>query len=188
MSLFTQLMSPSLNEDYQYQIIAIDGNCASGKTTLAKQIQSHYPNSAILHIDDFFLPKNQRKATWLEDIAGNIDLRTIKDLLNQYQKDHFIAYQPFDCHQQAYKEGITIDHPSFLIVEGSYAFHPSLIDAYDLKIFLTCNENKQLLRLGLRQDDLQSFKDIWIKKEQTYFTTYSIKEKADLIFDTSALF
>ena len=40
-------------------IVAIDGNCASGKTTLTAQLAEHF-DCNVFHMDDFFLRPEQR--------------------------------------------------------------------------------------------------------------------------------
>ena len=35
-------------------MIALDGMCASGKTTLAGKMKERYPELAVIHMDDFF--------------------------------------------------------------------------------------------------------------------------------------
>ena len=39
----------------QRAVMAIDGRCAAGKTTLAHRLAANYAG-AVIHMDDFFLP------------------------------------------------------------------------------------------------------------------------------------
>ena len=43
----------------EYIVIAIDGRCASGKTTLANKLAQHF-HANVFHMDDYFLRKEQR--------------------------------------------------------------------------------------------------------------------------------
>lgn len=36
-------------------LIALDGRCGSGKTTLAAQLAERFPGSRIIHTDDYYL-------------------------------------------------------------------------------------------------------------------------------------
>ncbi len=177
-----------LYNDQNIKIIAIDGNCASGKTSLANDLKTFFKDAAILHIDDFYLPKALRKATWFSDIAGNINLDYIKEVLNNYRNTNKLSYKPFDCHSQSFLENHTCIKPKLLIVEGSYALHPSLINNYDSKIFLNCNHDIQLKRLANRNEDLNQFQNIWIPKELAYFNKYSPNKQCEFLFDTSHYF
>ena len=43
----------------EVKVIAIDGRCASGKSTLAQQLAG-LTGAGIIHMDDFFLPRELR--------------------------------------------------------------------------------------------------------------------------------
>ena len=163
--------------------IAIDGRCASGKSELAN-ILSNVFDLEIVHMDDFYLPKNQRKEDWFEAIAGNMNL--------EYFKKHVLGdkldYQKFDCQTQSYYDPIIKDKPKILLIEGTYSLHPQLIDHYDLKIFLKCSKDKQILRLLQREIDIENFTKIWIKKETDYFEQLKIIDQCDLVINTDDYF
>ena len=42
-------------EEGRVKVIAIDGRCASGKTTLARELAERL-GAGVIHMDDFFLP------------------------------------------------------------------------------------------------------------------------------------
>ena len=52
--------------------IAIDGNSASGKSSLAALLKSKY-FCTVIHMDDFFLRPVQRTPERLKEPGGNID-------------------------------------------------------------------------------------------------------------------
>lgn len=163
--------------------IAIDGMCASGKSELAN-ILSNVFDLEIVHMDDFYLPKKLRKEDWFEAIAGNMNL--------EYFKRHVLGdkldYQKFDCQTQSYFDHIIKDKPKILLIEGTYSLHPQLIDYYDLKIFLKCSKDKQILRLLQREIDIENFTKIWIKKETDYFEQLKIIDQCDLVINTDDYF
>ena len=53
-------------------IIAIDGNCTAGKTTLAGMLAEVY-DCNVFHMDDFFLRPEQRTPERYAEIGGNVD-------------------------------------------------------------------------------------------------------------------
>ena len=53
-------------------LVAIDGNCAAGKTTLAKKLAEHY-DCNVLQMDDFFLRPEQRTPERFAQAGGNVD-------------------------------------------------------------------------------------------------------------------
>ncbi|KAH0544845.1 hypothetical protein FGG08_001074 [Glutinoglossum americanum] len=65
-------------------IIGISGCSSSGKTTLSRLLRSIFPNTHILHQDDFFLPDSQipiRNGYQDWDCAESLDLVALRDAL-----------------------------------------------------------------------------------------------------------
>ena len=63
-------------------LIAIDGMCGSGKTTLGQLLQSVY-DCNLFHMDDFFLRPEQRTPERMAQVGGNVDYeRFQKEILN----------------------------------------------------------------------------------------------------------
>ena len=80
-------------------IIAIDGRCASGKTTLAQAI-SEQLDCNVIHMDDFFLRPEQRTPERLSTPGENIDHeRFLEEVLIPLSKGLPIKYRPFECHK-----------------------------------------------------------------------------------------
>ena len=67
----------ALNCGQKPVILAIDGRCASGKTTLAAKIQEK-TRCGVIHMDDFFLRPEQRTKERLSQAGGNIYWERIK--------------------------------------------------------------------------------------------------------------
>ena len=63
-------------------LVAIDGRCASGKTTLAALLQKQIQDCYVVHMDHFFLREEQRTKERLETPGGNVDHeRVLADVL-----------------------------------------------------------------------------------------------------------
>ena len=102
-------------------VLAIDGPCASGKTTVAQKLknQSGYE---IIHMDDFFLRPEQRTQERLNTPGGNIDYeRFIEEVIKPIEKGETFSYRPYDCHTKSMKEPVTIDATKNIIIEGVYS-------------------------------------------------------------------
>ena len=61
-----------LLEEKNFVIVAIDGKCTSGKTTLASQLAEIY-DCNVFHMDDFFLRPEQRTPERFAEVGGNVD-------------------------------------------------------------------------------------------------------------------
>ena len=173
-------------EHKQQIILAIDGRCGSGKTSLASRLQTLYP-ARVLHMDDFYLPFEKRKANWEQIPGGNMDFeRFMKEALLPAVKGENIAYRPYRCQKGGLLEQTLLEPMPLTIVEGSYALYPTLADYYDFKVFLSCSKEAQCERIEAREGVRYSqFLARWIPMEEAYFKALSIEEKNDLYIDTS---
>lgn len=168
-------------------VIGIDGDCAAGKTTLAAHLMTIY-DCDVVHVDDFFLRPDQRTPERLAEPGGNVDYERLDaDVLVKLKTGEAFSYRPFNCKTMAFDEPVQIVGKKLTIVEGSYAHHRTLVDNYDLTIFLTVNEDVQLTRILNRngESQLQRFKDMWIPMEKHYAKIFNIVDQSDLIFDRS---
>ncbi|MDE6412899.1 MAG: AAA family ATPase [Eubacterium sp.] len=165
-------------------IVAIDGRCASGKSTLAKEL-SGILNCGVVHMDDFFLQPHQRTEERLSEIGGNIDYERFADeVICPLKRNEKFRYRPFNCHTLGFKEAKEIALTDVVIIEGAYSCHPKFDDVYDLKIFLDVDKAEQLKRIEKRngKNQLSAFINKWIPLEERYLEAFGIKEKCDMIF------
>lgn len=168
----------------EHIIIAIDGRCAAGKSTLASELKDK-TGCCVIHTDDFFLRPEQRTPQRYQEPGGNVDrerlLEQVLKPLSENQPFFVIAY---DCKTQLLSEPVNIIPQKVTIVEGSYSCHPSLWNLYDLRIFLTVGKEEQLRRIEHRngKEALDSFKEKWIPLEECYFKEYNIEKRCDLRF------
>lgn len=168
-------------------IIAIDGRCASGKTTLAAAIQEK-TGCNVIHVDVFFLRKEQRTQERLEEAGGNIDYERLRDeVLIPLSREGKCAYRRFDCKSMSLsEEKIVIEPNHFTVVEGSYSCHSELWKYYDFRIFVNTVQEKQLERIERRNgaEAVSVFKNRWIPLEEKYFSAYRVAERCDMRIDT----
>ena len=160
-----------------FLMVVIEGLCGSGKTTLATMIQQAC-GGMIIHMDDFCLPKNQRR----NEIAGHIDFKRFQEeVIIPLQKHQNLFYHRFDCHKQEYV-AIQQEFQPLIIIEGSYSMHPCLGIYYDISCFVTLDEKQRIQYLKEReQDHFDSFMNIWEQKERVYHQAYDILSKCDVM-------
>lgn len=175
-----------LQKEKDVLLIAIDGRCAAGKTTLARKI-SEQTDCNIIHMDHFFLRPEQRTEERYMEAGGNIDReRLIEQVMLPLSRREAFDYRPYNCRRQQLDEVIHINPKAINIIEGSYACHPSLRGFYDLTIFLTVDKAGQLRRISDRNGESQVpiFRDKWIVLEEKYFSAYQVQENCDIWFET----
>ena len=159
-----------LLEEKNFVIVAIDGKCTSGKTTLASQLAEIY-DCNVFHMDDFFLRPEQRTPERFAEVGGNVDYeRFHEEVLLPLKSGKAFSYRPFDCSTFTLAAPVTVAPKKLNIIEGTYSHHPYLGTPYDLKILLTIDEETQSRRILDRPEFLQKrFFEEWIPMENRYF-------------------
>lgn len=163
-------------------ILAIDGSCTSGKTTLAAAL-AETMDCNVFHMDDFFLRPQQRTKQRLAEIGGNVDYERFREevLLPLLAGEPF-AYRPYSCKTGSLKAPVAVQPKAINIVEGTYSHHPYFGNPYDLRVYLTVQPEIRWNRIQQRPVFLHKrFREEWIPKEQAYFETFGIAEKSDIL-------
>lgn len=170
-------------------LIALDGRCGSGKTTLAAQLAKQFPGSAVFHTDDYYLPPAQRIPNWAETPCANMDLTRLREeVLVPAQAGAAVRSRAYSCREGAYLPEQCVPPAPLYILEGSYSHHPILAGFYDLKVFVTCSKKEQARRLQAREGErYENFVRRWIPLEEAYFAQCRIEALADLLWDTTNL-
>lgn len=153
-------------------IVAIDGKCTSGKTTLASKLAELY-DCNVFHMDDFFLRPEQRTPERFAEVGGNVDYeRFQEEVLLPLRSGRSFFYRPFDCKTFTLSAPIIVTPKRLNIIEGTYSHHPYFGNPYDLKILLTVDEETQRRRILDRPEFLHKrFFEEWIPMENRYFDT-----------------
>ena len=165
-------------------IVAIDGKCTSGKTTLAAKLAELY-DCNVFHMDDFFLRPQQRTAERYAQPGGNVDYERFREeVLLPLKSGNGFSYRPFACKTFTLSDSVQVMPKQLNIVEGTYCQHPYFGDVYDLKLFLSVSPELQRERVFQRPQHVQGrFFTDWIPMEKLYFDFYQISEKADIRLD-----
>lgn len=165
-------------------IVAIDGRCGAGKTTLASELEKMY-DCNIIHMDEFFLRPPQRTQERLEKAGENIDHeRFLKEVLLPMTVGSGFSYCPYSCAMGAFAEEKYISCKRVNIIEGTYSCHDNLYKYYDIRVFLSVDKEEQMTRIVNREgcQKAQDYKNKWIPLEEKYFRVCEIEARCELIF------
>ena len=170
-----------LLQQRDFIVIAIDGNCAAGKTTLAVKLSDLY-DCNVFHMDDFFLRPEQRTPERFVQPGGNIDYeRFAEEVLCPLMSRKTFFYRPFNCKTFDFSKPIRVTPKKINVIEGSYSHHPYFKDPYDLKIFMAITPEVQRQRILHRPSSLhKKFFEEWIPMERQYFEEFYIHHLSDI--------
>ena len=106
-------------------VLALDGRCGSGKTTMATALAEQFPDSIVLHTDDFYLPPADRVPGWEQTPCANMDLARLRDeVLAPARAGKPMLYRAYSCREGAYLPVQQLAAQPLVILEGSYSHHP----------------------------------------------------------------
>lgn len=169
------------------KVVAIDGRCAAGKTTLAKKL-AEITEAGLIHMDDFFLPEELRTEARFREAGGNIHYeRFAEEVLPALRNPVGFAYTCYDCKNMQFGAKRIVPAGVLRIVEGSYSCYPKFGDYMDLRVFCDVNPLEQRVRIKKRDGNnaLPIFLDKWVPREERYFAACKIKEQADIVVSSS---
>ncbi len=171
-------------------LVSVDGRCGSGKTSFG-ELAAEVFDCNVIHMDDFYLPKEQRERDWQNVPGGNMNFGYLLDsVIKPIQAGQPVSYRPYHCGTGSFGEMVTLHPKSLTVIEGSYSQHPLLREQADFRIFLTCSPERQMSRLREREGEteLAAFRDLWIPLEKRYYRDFAVMENAHTVIDTSEFF
>ena len=180
----TAVLMTRLNEKEKLTV-AIDGRCASGKTSLAQKLSECF-DCTVLHVDDFFLRPEQRTPERLGTPGGNFDIeRFCDEVISGILSGKDFSYHKFDCASMSLGEEIHVTRKPLTVIEGSYSCHPDIRKYWDVKVFVTTDKDTQEERIRKRNPEKSdAFFAKWIPMEERYFEHFDIENCCDYIINT----
>ena len=169
----------------EHVLLAIDGNCSAGKTTLSQRLGASL-DANVFHLDDYFLQPHMRSSQRLSQPGGNVDAeRFLAQVLLPVSRGEQATVQKYDCHADALLDPVIVLPRRVAIVEGAYSLHPLLTPYYDLKVFCRIDPALQEARILARngEEALPIFRERWIPLENRYFEALDILSQCDLVVD-----
>ncbi len=159
----------------EFQIFALEGKCASGKTTISNKLK----NVTIIDVDDFFLKETLKTKERLQEIGGNIDYELYAECLKKLKPNSTITYTVFDCSKQQYYNK-TVEIKEKVLVVGVYSFHPKVRKYIDRLCYLIISDEIQYNRLKERSL-FNRFINEWVPLENKYYNSYDFIANADIL-------
>lgn len=154
--------------------VAIDGQSAAGKTTLATLLPTVF-DCNVFDTTDF-----------ASSPAGAVDVKRLeREVLLNLNTGLPFSYGIFDPEKGRVARRRAVPPKRLNIVEGTGSMHPKLQKYYELMVFMEVNPILQLERILRRdgRDRLLLMKEHMIPAEKAYIEQYRIKEKCDILYN-----
>ena len=169
-------------------LIGIDGPGASGKSTLADLLAKELGPCSIVHVDDFYLPSEDRR-NLPADGGSSFDLpRLVSQVLDPLTASRPARYQKYDWDSDTLSGWEDVPAGVPVIVEGVYSLHTAARDSYTWSIFCTASRELRLMR-GLERDGEEarsSWVDEWMPTEDAYVSAEQPDDFANLVVSSEA--
>lgn len=165
-------------------VVALDGMCAAGKSTLAAKLAECFGGSVIA-IDDFHLPFNMRSEERRGEPGGNMHYeRFEQEVAAHLRSGEAFSYGRFSCREGKINEtkSVAADCP-LVIIEGAYAMRAEFREIYDLSVCVLVSDELQKERLLSREGEekYRNFETMWIPMEHSYLSHYRIPSICDSV-------
>lgn len=165
-------------------VVALDGMCAAGKSTLARKLAERF-GGEVISTDDFHLPLDMRSEERRSEPGGNLHYeRFFKEVIPFIRKKESFSYGRFSCMQGSISEMKTVnaDCP-LVVVEGAYSMRTEFRSIYDLSICVLVSDELQKERLLAREGEekYRNFEKLWMPLEHKYLSYYRIPTICDAV-------
>lgn len=163
-------------------LLAIDGPCASGKSTLGARLEDIY-TCPLIHMDDFFLTPDLRSKERLSQPGGNVDYaRFDAQVLTPLANGTSATFAPYRCQSGTFGDVITVNPSPLVVIEGVYSMRPDLRARYQLGVWVEAEwetRKKRLLERG-GPEGLSRYEQRWIPMENQYFQACGVKDSCQI--------
>lgn len=169
-------------------LVGIDGRGASGKSTLARNLENGERAVAVV---DFYRPSSDRKrraASGESEIGGDFDWRRLREqVLQPLARDERARYQRYDWTSDALAEWHEVPVGGIVVVEGNYSTRQELTAFYDFTIWIDAPSSLRLERGVQRggESTRERWLTEWMPEEDRYIEAENPAERVQLVLDGS---
>jgi len=160
-------------------LVGVDGCGGAGKSTIAEELAEEQGSCQVVHIDDFYKPKNERiEVTETTPVHVNFAFDKLKQqVLEPLEHGETARYQT------ANGETVEVKPSGYIIVEGLGTLGTELRDYFDFKVWVEALETVRRQR-GIKRDS-EDWVSIWdneyLPQDARYVAEQQPQAVADLV-------
>jgi uridine kinase len=166
-------------------LVGIDGPGGAGKSSLCAALAALDSRITIVHMDDFFVPPDQRTPP-VDEVGRQIDWRrVIEQVVAPLANGKRGRYQRFDWDSQALEEWHDVPATGIVLLDGVYSTREEIAPFLDQRTWVSVARDLGIER-GIDRDGEESrdwwYTD-WLEDEDRYILTERPEDLADVVID-----
>ena len=153
-------------------VITIDGPAGSGKTTLAKDLESELNSVHTIHMDDLY-------EGWGSTLTSQLTLKLL-NILESVKNEGEVIYSPFDWGTGKLEPELRISAPTYLIIEGVGSGQLAVRDSASLALWIEVPDQMGLARVIERDGPaVADYMPAFLVAQNIHFEKEGTKKSAD---------
>ena len=153
-------------------VITIDGPAGSGKTTLAKDLESELNSVHTIHMDDLY-------EGWGSTLTSQLTLKLL-NILESVKNQGEVIYSPFDWGTGKLEPELRISAPTYLIIEGVGSGQLAVRDSASLALWIEVPDQMGLARVIERDGpSVVDYMPAFLVAQNIHFEKEGTKKSAD---------
>lgn len=155
------------------RLVCIDGPAASGKTTLAQEVQDQ-TSCRVIHMDDLY-------DGWDGLSAGCTQLSGVLRSLALGRRG---TYRHYDWQRGAYSHEVAVEPAELIVIEGVGAGCAAVRDLITVLVWVEADEAQRRMRGASRTPPFVDRWEEWAASERQHFDADATRGSADLVIRT----
>ncbi len=179
--IWNHLEALSASEASRPLLVAVDGECGSGKSLLSAALSCIF-EAPVIHTDDFYLPMPLRTPEKMREPGWNLDLpRFLEQVAEPLRSGKPCYYAVYDAHHDALTYSRRLPDALVYIVEGTFALRPELAGYYAHSLYITVPHDLQKDRILSRNGEriYADFEARWNPDFERYSKAFDVEKSAE---------